>query len=62
MVRGEEREGFATATLLLVDISKVKLLKGNSTSKNKQRMGLRLVDRRVRRVRLSLSLQSVCIV
>lgn len=37
MVPGKERGGFATATLLLVDISKVKLLKGNSTSKTNRK-------------------------
>lgn len=32
-----KREGFARAALLLVDISKVKLLKGNSTSKTNRK-------------------------
>lgn len=35
-----KRGGFARATLLLVDISKVKLLKGNSTSKTNRKWAL----------------------
>lgn len=35
-----KREGFARAALLLVDISKVKLLKGNSTSKTNRKRAL----------------------
>lgn len=35
-----KRGGFAGATLLLVDISKVKLLKGNSTSKTNRKWAL----------------------